>query len=291
MLAAAPERRRRCRDLRRAVRRDRVLERCGGPARAWARSCSSSAPRCCRRDSSRRSRRWSGSALERVRKLTGRLARENAVRNPGRTATTAAALMIGLALVTFVAVFAAGIKASIDDAIDKSFTGDLTLQHEDGFSPIPRRRRARGRADRRRRPGLVAALRRGRGGARPATRASSPRWTPRRRATVFEFDWEEGSDATVDGDDPRRRARRPGLGDRQRRRRRRHALRDDRRPSRNAVYTVRGKLNDTADLWGDFVLTHEALDEDFRRAPGRDDPASTTRRAQTPTPCGRRSRR
>ena len=49
-----------------------------------------------------------GLALERVRKLTGRLARENAVRNPGRTATTAAALMIGLALVTFVAVFAAG---------------------------------------------------------------------------------------------------------------------------------------------------------------------------------------
>jgi len=78
-----------------------------------------------------------GLALERVRKLTGRLARENTVRNPGRTATTAAALMIGLALVTFVAVFAAGIKSSIDDAIDKSFTGDLTLQHEDGFSLIP----------------------------------------------------------------------------------------------------------------------------------------------------------
>ncbi len=43
-----------------------------------------------------------GGPLERVRGVTGRLARENATRNPGRTATTAAALMIGLALVTFV---------------------------------------------------------------------------------------------------------------------------------------------------------------------------------------------
>jgi putative ABC transport system permease protein len=32
---------------------------------------------------------------------------------------------------------------------------------------------------------------------------------------------------------------------------------------REAVYTVQGKLNDTADLWGDFVLTHQALEEDF----------------------------
>ena len=40
----------------------------------------------------------SGRPLERLRGLTGRLARENAMRKPGRTATTAAALMIGLAL-------------------------------------------------------------------------------------------------------------------------------------------------------------------------------------------------
>ena len=52
----------------------------------------------------------------------GRLAHENAVRNPGRTASTAAALMIGLALVSFVAIFAAGLKGSIDDAIDESIT-------------------------------------------------------------------------------------------------------------------------------------------------------------------------
>ena len=52
-----------------------------------------------------------GRPLERLRGVSGRLARENAVRNPGRTATTAAALMIGLALVSFVAVFAAGLQS------------------------------------------------------------------------------------------------------------------------------------------------------------------------------------
>jgi putative ABC transport system permease protein len=78
-----------------------------------------------------------GRPLERLRGVSGRLARENAVRNPGRTAATAAALMIGLALVSFVAVFAAGLRASIDSAIDKVFASDLILAHTDGFSDIP----------------------------------------------------------------------------------------------------------------------------------------------------------
>jgi putative ABC transport system permease protein len=79
-----------------------------------------------------------GTPMERVRGLTGRLARENAMRKPGRTATTAAALMIGLALVTFVTVFAAGLKSSIAKTIDENFKSDVILQNTDGFSPIPR---------------------------------------------------------------------------------------------------------------------------------------------------------
>jgi putative ABC transport system permease protein len=75
--------------------------------------------------------------MVRLRGLTGQLARENTMRNPGRTAVTASALMIGLALVTFVAVFAAGLKAGINDTIDRSFRGDFLLQNTDGFSPIP----------------------------------------------------------------------------------------------------------------------------------------------------------
>jgi putative ABC transport system permease protein len=78
-----------------------------------------------------------GAPLQRLGGVPGTLARENAVRNPGRTASTAAALMIGLALVSFVAVFAAGIKGSIDDAIDKTLIADLTISNDDGFSDIP----------------------------------------------------------------------------------------------------------------------------------------------------------
>jgi putative ABC transport system permease protein len=78
-----------------------------------------------------------GAPLERLRGLTGRLARENSQRNPSRTAATAAALMIGLALVSFVTVFAAGLKASIADAIDNTFQGELEIQNTNGFDPIP----------------------------------------------------------------------------------------------------------------------------------------------------------
>jgi putative ABC transport system permease protein len=80
-----------------------------------------------------------GRPLERLRGVSGRLARENALRNPGRTASTSAALMIGLALVSFVAVFAEGLRASIDNAIDKVFSSDLIVANRDGFSDIPER--------------------------------------------------------------------------------------------------------------------------------------------------------
>lgn len=77
-----------------------------------------------------------GKPLEMVRSLAGRLARENTQRNPSRTAVTAAALMIGLAVVAFVTVFAAGLKSSVANAVDESFQGDLVMQNTDGFSPI-----------------------------------------------------------------------------------------------------------------------------------------------------------
>ena len=78
-----------------------------------------------------------GWPLERLRRLLGRLARENAQRNPSRTAVTAAALMIGLALVTFVTVFSAGLKSSVAQVVDENFVGGLVIQNSDGFSPIP----------------------------------------------------------------------------------------------------------------------------------------------------------
>lgn len=78
-----------------------------------------------------------GAPLERIGGLTGRLARENAQRNPSRTAVTSAALMIGLALVAFVTVFASGLNSSVTKVIDESLPGEITLQGPGGFTPIP----------------------------------------------------------------------------------------------------------------------------------------------------------
>ena len=77
-----------------------------------------------------------GRPIEKLRGVTGRLARENTLRNPSRTATTSAALMIGVALVVFAAVFAASATKSVGDALDETFAGDLIIANTDGFSPI-----------------------------------------------------------------------------------------------------------------------------------------------------------
>jgi putative ABC transport system permease protein len=59
--------------------------------------------------------------------LSGTLARRNSMRNPRRTASTASALMIGVAVVSLFTVMAASIKQSIDDTVDTQFAGDLVM--------------------------------------------------------------------------------------------------------------------------------------------------------------------
>ena len=59
--------------------------------------------------------------------ITGRLAQENAIRNPKRTASTASALMIGVGLVTFFAVAGASVKASVGQAINTTIAGDFVI--------------------------------------------------------------------------------------------------------------------------------------------------------------------
>jgi putative ABC transport system permease protein len=66
----------------------------------------------------------------------GKLASGNSARNPGRTAATAAALMIGIALVTFVAVLANGMKASNREAIEEQVSADYVITAQDGFTPF-----------------------------------------------------------------------------------------------------------------------------------------------------------
>jgi putative ABC transport system permease protein len=61
----------------------------------------------------------------RVRGLPGELARQNSMRNPRRTAATAAALMIGLTLVVSVGVFASSLKGSFGGVLGGSTNADL----------------------------------------------------------------------------------------------------------------------------------------------------------------------
>jgi putative ABC transport system permease protein len=66
----------------------------------------------------------------------GVLARGNAVRNPSRTASTASALMIGLALVTFVGVLAAGLRTRFEGSVNQLFIANYAVTASDNFSPI-----------------------------------------------------------------------------------------------------------------------------------------------------------
>ena len=68
-----------------------------------------------------------GWPLPKVRGTAGILARQNAMRNPKRTASSAAALMIGVGLVGFITIVASSTRASINATIDRAFTGDFVV--------------------------------------------------------------------------------------------------------------------------------------------------------------------
>ncbi|HEU0102711.1 MAG TPA: FtsX-like permease family protein [Mycobacteriales bacterium] len=73
-----------------------------------------------------------GAPLPRLGGMPGKLARDNAMRNPRRTASTAAALMIGLAVVASVTVLATSLKASIGSDIERTLRGELVVQQVGG---------------------------------------------------------------------------------------------------------------------------------------------------------------
>ena len=78
-----------------------------------------------------------GWPARRIGGASGQLAEGNAIRDPGRTASTAAALMIGIALVTFVGVLAQGLRVSNSDAIEEQIQADLVVTSQDGYSEFP----------------------------------------------------------------------------------------------------------------------------------------------------------
>ena len=78
-----------------------------------------------------------GWPARRIGGAAGTLAEGNAMRDPGRTASTAAALMIGIALVTFVGVLAQGLRVSNSAAIEEQIQADLVVTSQDGYSEFP----------------------------------------------------------------------------------------------------------------------------------------------------------
>ncbi|WBQ07875.1 ABC transporter permease [Kribbella sp. CA-293567] len=118
---------------------------------------------------------------------------QNSRRDPDRTASTAAALMIGLALVTLVATLGAGIIKPFEDAVDKIFSGDYAVAAQNNFSPLPPTvAAAAGRV-----PGVeaVSSVRGGQGKAFDETIPITA--VDGQAPTVLSFDWKNGSQDTL----------------------------------------------------------------------------------------------
>ncbi|HEY0518083.1 MAG TPA: FtsX-like permease family protein [Ilumatobacteraceae bacterium] len=81
-----------------------------------------------------------GSPVARAFKVTGKMAQGNAARNPKRTSRAAAPVLIGVALVTAVALLAATLKAQVREIFSEQFVGDYVVKTDDfsgfgGLSP------------------------------------------------------------------------------------------------------------------------------------------------------------
>jgi putative ABC transport system permease protein len=135
-----------------------------------------------------------GWPLQKLAPVSGRLARDNSRRNPGRTALTAAALMIGLAVVVFVAVLAQGLKSSFIDSFDKTVRADYVVSAKN-FMTIPSDTAQRVAAV----PGVETAVSldaqqvQTKGGSLAVVWGVDPVAIER----VWSFDWLQGSDAVL----------------------------------------------------------------------------------------------
>jgi putative ABC transport system permease protein len=124
----------------------------------------------------------------------GKLARGNSVRNPGRTAATAAALMIGIALVTFVAVLATGMKESNRGALEEQVIADYVVTSQDGFTPFVA---AAGETLKSAEPSQLVTSVRSELGEVGGDAAYVTGIEPGSIAQAYRFDWKQGSDAVL----------------------------------------------------------------------------------------------
>ena len=77
-----------------------------------------------------------GAPIQRFFGTPGKLARDNAMRSPRRTARTASALMIGVALISAAAVFASSLRDTFGRILDRSITADYIVT-DDSFQGLP----------------------------------------------------------------------------------------------------------------------------------------------------------
>ncbi len=204
--------------------------------------------------------------------FTGRLARENSIRQPGRTAVTAAALMIGVALVTFASIFAAGAKATIDGAVDGEPQGRLRrAEHRRLLAVL----RARCCGPSTASPGVVERQR----------ACASPR--PRSRAPAANQSVSSASTRRPSRASTSSTVKKGGAGrDRAARVRRRSSSRratrttndtkvgdtlqhDDADRASTCTLTVSGIVEDKGGLLADLTVTNDARADAVRRAQGR----------------------
>ncbi len=125
----------------------------------------------------------------------GRLAAHNAVRSPARTAATAAALMIGLAFIAFVATLGAGARNSLTDALHNQVRADYVLAPSNNgskfFSP-----QASGALEGVRGVTVISSIRSDRARAFGGTTGVGA-VDPATVSQVFHFTWEHGADTVL----------------------------------------------------------------------------------------------
>jgi len=124
----------------------------------------------------------------------GNLARENAQRNPQRTASTASALMIGLALVTLVSMLAAGIITSFKGSVNKIWkNADYAITAQNNFSPIP----VAAAEAVAKTPGVTAIGNVRAGQARAFNHTSTITAVNPASSQMFQLDWKQGSGSVL----------------------------------------------------------------------------------------------
>jgi putative ABC transport system permease protein len=198
-----------------------------------------------------------GRPLESMRGVTGQLARENSTRNTGRTASTAAALMIGLALVSGVTIFASGLKKSVNDAIDKSVHAGVVVENKDGWDTIPA---AAGKRIAQL-PGVSVESPVRLSQARVAGLGGTPDLSgldPATLSAVYQIQWKKGSNATLrtlDGtgaivSDSWSRSKHRGVGDK---------ITLTTQNGRRSTFTIEGTYKNNAHFLGDISITNAAL--------------------------------